>query len=154
MESKFIIILPIIAITLGGYLFPITKNKEKPVFQPPDWVFGYIWTYISLALGYITYRFINSNSIQTKNKVKTLEFYFGILFCLIYWLYLNNNKLEKESFFLLVITCFISIIFLVFLAKISKKELKYLVWFLLPLPFWLVLASCLNGVTYNNQAEV
>ena len=38
MESKFIIILPIIAITLGGYLFPITKNKEKPVFQPPDWV--------------------------------------------------------------------------------------------------------------------
>ena len=154
MESKFIIVFPIIAITLGGYLFPISKNKEKPVFQPPDWFFGYIWTYISFALGYITYKFINSNSIQAKNKIKTLKLYFGILFCLVYWLYLNYKKLEKESFYLLVITCFISIIFLVFLAKISKKELKYLVWFLLPLPYWLVLASCLNAVNYNNQVEV
>ena len=33
------------------------------------------------------------------------------------------------------------------------KKNDNIIWFLLPLPFWLILASCLNGVIYDRTNQ-
>ena len=152
--NLLIIFLPFIAVTLGGYFFPIKKNSHRPVFQPPNWVFGVIWTYITLSFGIITNLFLST--IKSKaDCLKIVGFYLLIIFCLVYWLYLNSKSYRKKSFYLLVLTTYISIVYLIYLRGIGEyfpsTNLGASVWFLLPLPFWLVLASCLNGVTYDHD---
>ncbi len=151
MNSNFIKFFPIIAITLAGILFPVSKNKVKPVFQPPDWVFGLIWPIITLTLGFITNLYLESSKIKINRKNNILKIYFLIIICLVSWLYLNYNHLVKQSFYLLVFTAYISIVFLIYLVSSNDNRIKKYVWFLLPMPFWLVLASCLNAVIYNNK---
>ena len=154
MGSKFIVFLPFFAISICGYFFPVSKNKSKPVFQPPDWFFGIIWTYITLSLGIVTNKFINCTKIKINDKKNILKQYLLLLYLLCYWLYLNYHKLEGVSFYLLVITCYLSIVYLIYLSEVSSNRLKKIVWYLLPLPFWLVLACCLNGVIYNNSVKL
>ena len=145
--DNIIKILPIVSIFLTGMYFPVGKPLIRPVFQPPNWVFGTVWTYIALTLGYVTYNILNE---KTKYNVRKniLILYFTILLMLNGWLVLNYYNLYSESFWLLVISCFISIIYVVYLKSLNNNS-SNLVWLLLPLPFWLVLASCLNGVTYD-----
>ena len=151
MDSNFVKFFPIIAITLAGIIFPVSKNKMKPIFQPPDWVFGVIWPIITLTLGAVTNSFLKSRFIKTNQKNNILTFYFLIIASFVFWLYLNNSNFIRESFYLLIFTTYLSIVFLIYLANVNDNNLKNLIWLLLPMPFWLVLASCLNGVLYNNK---
>ena len=123
----------------------------KPIFQPPDWVFGVIWPIITLTLGAVTNSFLKSRFIKTNQKNNILTFYFLIIASFVFWLYLNNSNFIRESFYLLIFTTYLSIVFLIYLANVNDNNLKNLIWLLLPMPFWLVLASCLNGVLYNNK---
>ena len=168
--QAFIILLPIVSIFLTGLKYPVKDQIIKPVFQPPSWAFSLIWTYITLALGFIT------NMFYTKIKVNNspaghwpglltnmvtqstvyfehfviMLFYFVILILLNSWLVVNYNKLYETSFYVLVSSCFISITYVCYLCYISQGiDGRYLVVFLLPLPFWLCVASCLNGVIYQ-----
>lgn len=136
--QAFISFLPIVSISIFGKLFPI-KQSYKPIFQPPDWVFPIIWSYNTLSLGFIT-----NQILKTHNNPFIYILYFSIVFCLNYWLYLNSKSKIKKSFYLLVVTTYLSILYCIFLTNYSN--LSYV---LLPLPLWLTLASCLNGVIYD-----
>ena len=174
-SSKFfsqllIILLPIASIFLTGIKYPVKEQIIKPVFQPPNWVFSVVWTYITLALGFITNIFYSKNKTYTistgnwpgllTNMVNTktfaverfiiMSFYVTILLLLNGWLILNYNDSYETSFYVLVLSCFISIMYLSYLCYISHGiNYRYLVFLLLPLPFWLCIASCLNGVIYQ-----
>jgi tryptophan-rich sensory protein len=144
--NNIITFLPFLSIFITGIFYPVGTYKHRPVFQPPNWFFSVAWTYITLSLGFITNKFINQ---QNNNNIKKniLTLFIFLLFLLNGWLVLNHYKLYKESFWLLIISCFTSIVYIIYLS--SLNNLKNLIWFLLPLPFWLVLASCLNGVIYD-----
>ena len=165
-----IVLLPIVSIFVTGLKYPVKEQIIKPVFQPPDWAFSIVWTYITLALGFITNMFYNKVKAQTisttkwpgllTNMVTTrtfvlerfiiMSFYFTILILLNSWLVFNYNKSYETSFYVLVSSCFISIMYVCYLCFISYSiDNRYLVVFLLPLPFWLCVASCLNGVIYQ-----
>ncbi len=165
-----IVLLPIVSIFITGIKYPVKQQIIKPVFQPPDWVFSVVWTYITLALGFITnmfYKKVNTITISTSNwpglltnmvinKTFVLErviimcFYFIILLLLNSWLVLNYNDSYEASFYVLVFSCFISIMYVCYLCYISYGvDDRFQVVFLLPLPFWLCIASCLNGVVYQ-----
>lgn len=130
--------LPIVSISIFGKLFPI-KQSYHPIFQPPNWVFPIIWSYNTLSLGLITSQILKNN-----DNPFIYILYFSIVFCLNYWLYLNSKSKIKKSFYLLVVTTYLSILYCTFLTSYSR--LSYI---LLPIPFWLTLASCLNGVIYD-----
>ena len=167
-----IVLLPIASIFITGLKYPVKEQIIKPVFQPPNWVFSVVWTYITLALGFITntfYKKIKTMTITTGtwpglltnmviSKTFVLErfiimfFYFTILVLLNSWLVLNYNNSYEASFYVLVSSCFISIMYISYLCYISHGiDKRYLVFFLLPLPFWLCVASCLNGVIYQES---
>ena len=82
-----------------------------------------------------------------------MSFYFSILVLLNSWLVFNYNKSYEISFYVLVSSCFISIMYVCYLSYISYGiDNRYFIIFLLPLPFWLCVASCLNGVIYQASA--
>ena len=147
--AKYLIYLPFLTIFLIGIVIPVGDLPYKPVFQPPNQVFGLVWTYVTISFGYISYIFFNHLLLETARK-SLLKYYFIILFLLNFWLVLNSFEKYKYAFWELVISSYIAILYLLFLVKNSKtKESAKYVYFLLPLPFWLILASCLNGVIHD-----
>ena len=146
MASIFLTFLPILSIFLVGYYFPPSKTEYKPVFQPPSFVFSIVWTYVTIALGCITV-----SALLQKNKPisSILVFYFLLVLTLNGWLVLNYFHYYKESFYLLLVTSFIAIVYQFYLGYL-KIPYSFL---LLPLPFWLVLATALNGSNYDYYAQ-
>lgn len=139
-------ILPIVSIFILGKFYPANKQPYYPIFQPPNIVFPIIWTYITLTFGILTSYSLN----KVKNKSILLGLYFIILIFLNIWLVINSYENFKEGFYLLIITSYISILYMMYL---SYEKIKG-VLFLLPLPFWLILASCLNGVIYDREINI
>ena len=87
--------LPIISIFVVGQFFPADNQPYRPVFQPPNWVFPVIWTYITLSFGF--------TSVNTLDKVSNptilIAFYLIILFMLNFWLYLNSENMFRTAFY-------------------------------------------------------
>ena len=138
-----IAILPIISIFVTGIYYPANNQPYHPIFQPPNYVFPITWTYITLAFG-----IISSYALVTiKNRYGIFFLYFYILLSLNIWLVINYQKKYRDGFYLLLTTSFISIIYLILLAFHNLK----MTLFLLPLPFWLITATCLNAVIYDKQ---
>ena len=147
-----IILFPIVSISIVGEYFPVQRLNYKPRFQPPDWVFGVVWTYVTLAFGYITSQAFSGN-IPLEKQHYVLLMYFNILFLLNYWLVVNSKKEYKTGFYVLLGSLFLSVIYVVYLSSIftEYKASGYkLVLGLLPLPFWLGIATSLNACIYDN----
>ena len=137
VREFFVAALPIIAVFAAGRLFPMPRDtrETRAPFQPPSWVFGPMWTYLTLALGIVT-----ANSMK---QPYVLPFYFLLIAGLVGWLVLYHYRRTTESFWLLVVTTYLAISYVIHLSRCRVKA----VWVaaLLPLPFWLVLATALNG---------
>lgn len=138
-----ITILPIISIFSLGALFPPSDTAYTPVFQPPGWVFGMVWTYVSLALGAVSTFAVHTYGDHT---LVTLTFYALILFGLLVWLPINHYGNYGVGYELLLCTTFLATGYIGYLGVLG---VRWPVVALLPLPFWLVIATSLNGVIYD-----
>jgi tryptophan-rich sensory protein len=152
-DAKLLIFFPIFSIFFTGIFFPVKGIPYKPVFQPPNQFFGIAWTYITLSFGYISYKYYTIYIVRSERK-NLLTHYLFILFLLNFWLVLNSFQYYKLAFWELLISSYVSILYLLFLVNNSKtKEVTKYTYFLLPLSFWLILASCLNGVIYDHVSS-
>lgn len=149
VRDFFVALLPIIAVFAAGRLFPMpreTRDTRAP-FQPPSWVFGPMWTYLTLALGIVTANVLRSingkQPLIRRYQPYILTFYFFLVACLVGWLVLYHYQRTTESFWLLVVTTYLAIGYVIYLTRCRVKTLW--VAALVPLPFWLVLATALNG---------
>jgi tryptophan-rich sensory protein len=143
----FLSILPFVSIFIIGYYYPPSNQilLQKPIFQPPSWVFSIIWTYITISFGYISV-----DALYTLPNKKIIFLFYSIIFILLnLWLIVNSNKRVKEGFYILLATSYISILYLMYLSSKLYKNTIYLII----LPFWLIVATCLNGVIYNNISQ-
>jgi tryptophan-rich sensory protein len=137
------ILVPFIASTIGS-LFTASSvstwylTLNKPVFNPPGWIFGPVWTLLYLLMGIALYLVWID---KAKNKEKA------------YWLFgiqLGLNALWSILFFGLKnpLFAFIEIILLwiailmtiIYFYKINKKT----IYLLLPYILWVSFASVLN----------
>lgn len=151
--SPFLIFIPYLTLFINALLVPISPSPHKPVFQPPDWVFGVAWTIISLSFGLCTYiylsRFIDYKHIRST----TIQFY-QLLFFINMWTCLNFKGLYEAGFYLLLITSFLSIKFTLNLLINSNPTANHnYIFLMLPLMYWLILATSLNGVIWDFVAS-
>lgn len=146
IKQVIIIFLPIFSIFIVGYYYPPSTIDYTPVFQPPSPVFSIVWTYVTLALGLIT----NYALKRVDNKGSILLFYSILIVALNGWLILNDNKDYKLGFYVLLFTCFMSILYQTFLGFHQIKPSVLL----LPLSFWLVIATALNGTIYDHASPL
>ena len=131
---------------LGGYFTFISvetwyQTLNKPSFNPPDWVFGPIWTILYIFMGISIWLIIKKEPSKTRTigiRIFWLQLFFNI-----FWTYLFFG-IQKIGI------SFIEIIFLFFLIFINIiyffKVDKIASYLLIPYLFWVMYASLL---TYN-----
>ena len=123
-------------ITTFKFKEPWYSTLVKPSFNPPDWVFGPVWTilYILMAIA------IWNVWIKSKN-IKFVYLYFIHLFFNTTWsvVFFGFNQIELALINLIVLILFIVILFLKY--KVISKLSAYL---MIPYFLWCCFAFLLN----------
>ena len=123
-------------ITTFKFKEPWYSTLVKPSFNPPDWVFGPVWTilYILMAIA------IWNVWIKSKN-INLVYLYFIHLFFNTTWsvIFFGFNQIELALINLIVLILFIVILFLKY--KVISKLSAYL---MIPYFLWCCFAFLLN----------
>ena len=123
-------------ITTFKFKEPWYSTLVKPSFNPPDWVFGPVWTilYILMAIA------IWNVWIKSKN-INLVYLYFIHLFFNTTWsvVFFGFNQIELALINLIVLILFIVILFLKY--KVISKLSAYL---MIPYFIWCCFAFLLN----------
>jgi len=123
-------------ITTFKFKEPWYSTLVKPSFNPPDWVFGPVWTilYILMAIA------IWNVWIKSKN-INVVYLYFIHLFFNTTWsvVFFGFNQIELALINLIVLILFIVILFLKY--KVISKLSAYL---MIPYLLWCSFALILN----------
>ena len=137
------LIIPFIA-SLIGSLFTSSaipswyQTLVKPLFNPPSWLFGPVWTILYLLMGIALY-FIWIN----KSKLKKIAItFFGIQLGLnALWSVIFFGLKQPLWAFIEIIFLWVSILFtIIYFYKIDKKA----AYMLIPYILWVSFAAVLN----------
>lgn len=119
---------------------------DKPPLQPPNWVFGPVWTLLYLLIGIALYRIIATKTERSKKNAYT---YFGVQLVL--------NTLWSVVFFGLrqpVLGCVVIAALLVFIVLTAREFYRLnrvAAYLFVPYLLWVCFASYLNaGVALLN----
>lgn len=115
-------------------------SLEKPFFNPPNWVFGPVWTFLYLLMGIALYLIWN-NKKRTKHKKKAMQYY---------WIQIVLNTLWSLVFFGLKTTLggiliIVPLVIFIILTMKNAKSVSTTAWLLfLPYLAWVSFATILN----------
>ena len=127
MNKYIYYILPLISVSLGSLISPVTRDAGKNIsFRPPPYVFAIVWPILLLLLGY---------SWTLRLDISYL--YIILIFLLSIWSILFNLS-KKLAFFEIILTLIFSIF--IFFYKFNKNSSNVLI----PLIVWLFYASIQN----------
>jgi tryptophan-rich sensory protein len=113
---------------------------EKPFFNPPNWIFGPVWTLLFIMMGVAL--FLVWNKGWQNKKVKIAMLIFGIQFLLnILWSILFFGFLSPFYAFVEIIFLWLAILVtIIYFYQISRPAS----WLLVPYILWVSFASVLN----------
>ena len=115
-------------------------NLVKPSFNPPNWIFGPVWTVLYVLMG-IAAGIVWSKGFYHK-WVKTALYHFGFQLLLnAAWSLLFFGLQEPFWALLDIIALFIVLLFTIKWFKIVNDKAAYL---LIPYAIWVVFAAILN----------
>jgi tryptophan-rich sensory protein len=138
--ATFLITFPSGFITKAD-MYPWYYNLAKPAFNPPDWVFGPVWTILYAMMSvavWLAYK-------KSKYSNKILVIYFVHLFINASWSYIffYYKQIFLASFIISVI-----IFFILYLMVLYSKYSKPSVVLMLPYFAWSSYALYLNSTIY------
>lgn len=136
-------------VTAGlAFLFTDTEsqwyvNLNKPVFQPPGWVFGAVWS-IVYTLYAVSLTFAQLKEAPKKNYILYgLQALFNVLWCLFFF------TLHMPYTGLAIIILYLIVTYLTIRNVYSCSKIASLI--LIPQAIWLILATVLNySIIYLN----
>jgi translocator protein len=138
--ATFLITFPAGFVTRAA-LDPWYYNLVKPAFNPPNWIFGPVWTllYIMMSVAaWLAYK-------KSKNSNKILTVYFVHLLINASWSYVffYYKQIFIASFIISII-----IFFILYLMVLYSKYSKPSVVLMLPYLAWSTFALYLNSTIY------
>lgn len=113
---------------------------NKPSFNPPNYLFGPVWTTLYILMGISLYMILQSDSNELRKKAVTI-FSIQLLlnFC---WSFIFSNFQSLSLAFAEIILMWISILMMIIIFyKINKTAALLQIPYLL----WVSFASILNG---------
>jgi tryptophan-rich sensory protein len=145
--SLFLIIFATFLITFpSGFITkaaidPWYYNLVKPAFNPPNWVFGPVWTILYAMMSVAVWLAYN----KSKHSNKILVIYFIHLFTNASWSYVFFYY--KQIFFASFVISII-LFFILYLMVLYSKYSKLSVVLMLPYFAWSIYALYLNSTIY------
>lgn len=139
-----IILCELVAIIGSAVTLPSIKTwyitLNKPEFNPPNWIFGPVWTVLFLLMGISLY-LIWSNGTKTK-KVREALYYFSaqLLLNFLWSLFFFGMHNPLLAFFDIILLWF-AILFTILKFQEISKLAAYLLY---PYLFWVSFATLLN----------
>lgn len=133
-----------------GRLFPVQQSmKQKPSYQPPGWVFGVAWFYITFTLGALC-----SWSLQRSQNGSVLLLPLTLLLLWCAWI-VNESFKQNSAWggFNAISTGLLigsGVLLTVYMVE-TYTVLGSFTYFLIPAVVWLFVATSLNGYLNNEN---
>ncbi|MFA6169746.1 MAG: TspO/MBR family protein [Candidatus Margulisiibacteriota bacterium] len=150
MLKKIIGLLIAIAVCLGagviGSIFTMPSIPtwyaalNKPFFNPPNWIFGPVWTLLFILMGIAAYLIWEKGWERKEGKLALLYFAVQLGFNVAWSIVFFNYHSPWGAFVVIVILWLLILETIIRFAKLSKTA----AWLLLPYILWVSFASVLN----------
>lgn len=119
------------------------QTINKPSFNPPNYVFGPVWTLLYILMGISFYLVLQTQYSKSKKYAVTIFFIQLVLnFC---WSFLFFKYHLIGVAFIDIILIWASIIWMIYTFSKINKSSAYLQ---IPYLLWVSFASCLNGAIW------
>jgi len=133
-------------VAAGASYFTVTRSGswyrfiEKPEWNPPDWVFGPVWTALYIMMGIAFYLVWKSN-VPISKKRKAIILWGVQLILNFFWSYIFFGQEQIFGAFLEIIVLWLFILLTIFaFARINK----WAAWLMVPYIGWVSFAALLN----------
>ena len=113
---------------------------NKPFFNPPNWLFGPVWTILYILMGISCFLIWSKPSTAQRSRALTI---YAIQLFLNFWWSIIFFALHKPAFALIEIAFMWIAIFLTIRAFLPIS--KVAAWLLIPYLMWVSFASILNA---------
>ena len=113
---------------------------QKPFFNPPNWIFGPVWTLLYLIMGISLY-IVWIAKVEKKAKLQGITFFFIQLALNVLWSILFFGLKSPSAAFVGIVLLWLAIFLTI---KNFLKISMFAGWFLIPYIAWVSLASVLN----------
>ncbi|RXK83668.1 TspO/MBR family protein [Filimonas effusa] len=148
--TKFIISLAI-PLAAGAIAGTVTANNvntwypqlNKPSFNPPNWLFGPVWTILYIMMGIALYLVWTKPASHIKSRAMALFFVqlalnFIWSFLFFQWHLIGMALVDISILWIAIISC------LLVFSRISKPA----AWLFVPYLLWVSFAASLNAAIY------
>jgi len=139
------ITVPLLIGGISGFATATSINDwyvgiNKPSFNPPNYLFGPVWTTLYILMGISFYRILQASQSEIRTKA-IIVFCFQLVlnFC---WSFLFFKFQLLDISFIEIIMMWISIIMMIYTFSKIDKTAAYLQ---IPYLLWVSFASVLNG---------
>jgi len=148
MRNIYKLIISLAIPLIFGYLGSVFTSKsvnswyltlKKPSFNPPNWIFAPVWTFLFILMGlsfYLIWRKVYSREKRSAFFVYFIQLFLNLLWSLFFF-GLKNPFLGLLDIVLLLIFILINIYLFYRISKVSA-------YLLLPYLLWVSFASILN----------
>lgn len=113
---------------------------QKPFFNPPNWIFGPVWTLLYLMMGISLYIVWNTKT-HTKERRQGLSLFFVQLAFNVLWSILFFGLKSPTAAFVCIILLWLAIFLTI---KNFLQKSKAAGWLLIPYIAWVSFAAVLN----------
>jgi tryptophan-rich sensory protein len=122
-------------------LVPWYRDLAKPAFNPPNWIFGPVWTLLYVLMGVALYRLLGlPRSLPGRNRA--LQLFAGQLALNVAWSW-GFFALHAPAHGLIDIVP--QLLLVLASAAAAWRVDRPAAWCLVPLAFWVTFATLLNG---------
>ncbi len=146
------LVIPQFAGLIGSFftmpqIYSWYSTLVKPSFNPPNWVFGPVWTLLYILMGISFYLVWQSEAAQ-KIKSKAMTIFIGQLILSIFWSIFFFGLHSPGLALIEIVILWLGIIWTIEVFRHINKKAAYL---LIPYILWVSFASVLNfAIWYLN----
>jgi translocator protein len=109
----------------------------KPVFNPPNWIFGPVWTILYIMIAVAGWRLWESHSGSAPMKIWWLALVFNFIWTPVFF------GAQQLALALMIILVLLALIY-AFIAKTWNLD-RVAAWLFVPYAGWVLFATLLNG---------
>lgn len=148
LKLTLCIILPLLIGGISGYASASGINiwymgLNKPFFNPPNYLFGPVWSMLYILMGISFYRILQSQDSEIKTRAIIIFCFQLVLnFC---WSFLFFRFQMLAISFIEIIMMWLSIASMIYTFKKIDKTAAYLQ---IPYLLWVSFANVLNGAIW------